>query len=240
MVEGAPMSQEKRQSPKGEKASRKNLVQKLPFLPPLIAAMMRFLHWTCHFTTLGQEHEDFMRTWAGPKIATCWHFAFPTVIYLYRDLNIVTMVSRSRDGELAARVVERLGVRCFRGSPGKGGSAALKGLIDELASSYGGGFIADGSQGPARIAQKGILLLGRYSGAPILPVSMSAAPCWRFRSWDRTVLAKPFAHIVVAFGQPLHVERDASAERLEELRLELETSLNKLTSDAQEALGLAD
>lgn len=234
------MSQEK--SHRGEKAgaSRMNVARKLPFLPPLIAAMMRFLHWTCHITTLGQEHEDFMRSWPGPRIATCWHFAFPTVIYLYRDLNIVTMVSRSRDGDLAAAVVERLGVRCFRGSPGKGGSAALKGLIDELASSYGGGFIADGSQGPARIAQKGILLLARYSGAPILPVSMAASPCWRFRSWDRTVLAKPFARIVVAFGPPLHVGRDASAERLEALRLELETSLNKLTSDAEKALGLED
>ncbi|WP_167321328.1 lysophospholipid acyltransferase family protein [Syntrophobacter fumaroxidans] len=234
------MSRDKRHRPGGGGRSRIDVVGKLPFLPALIAAMLRFLYRTCHITTLGREHEDFVKGLPGPGIATCWHFAFPTVVYHYRDLNVVTMASRSRDGELAARVAERLGMRCFRGSPGKGGGAALKGLIDALQSSYGGGFIADGSQGPPRIAQKGILLLARYSGAPILPVSIAARPCWRFRSWDRTVLPKPFARIVAAFGPPLIVQRDVSPERLEELRLELEASLNNLTRDAQRALGLPD
>ena len=147
------------------------------------------------------------------------------------------MVSRSRDGEWAAQVVKRLGYQCFRGSPGKGGSAALKQLISAIKSARGGGFIADGSQGPARIAQKGILLLSRYAGAPLVPVSVAANPCWRFRSWDRTLLAKPFSHVALAMGRPLLVEKDASADRIEELRKELEDELNRLTMEAERAVG---
>jgi len=68
-------------------------------------------------------------------------------------------------------------------------------------------------------------------------VSMAASPCWRFRSWDRTVLAKPFSRVVLACGAPIRVERHASAERIEECRIELETSLNALTQAAEEAAG---
>ncbi len=233
------MSLDKRAVPSGDKFQRKHFSDRLPFLPSLIAGLFRLLHRSCHISILGLEHEDAVKDFPGSKIVTCWHFAFPAVIYRYRDMDILTMVSRSRDGELAARVLKHLGVRCFRGSPGKGGSVALRALIENLESAIGGGFIADGSQGPARVAQKGILILARYTQAPILPVSMAASPCWRFRSWDRTVLAKPFSRIVMAFGPPIWVDREASSEKLEELRTALGDSLNKLSSDAENVLASA-
>ena len=209
---------------------------RFPFLPPLVAALIRLHYRSCKFTIVGREHEEFGYAHGGPVLMACWHFAFPTVIYRFRGHHALVMVSRSRDGEWAAQVVARLGYRCFRGSPGKGGSTALKQLISHIQGTRGAGIIADGSQGPPRIAQKGILLLSRYSGAPILPVSMAAHPCWRFRSWDRTVLAKPFSNIVMALGPPIWVPRDISANDLEGARLHLETSLNGLTDQAEKTL----
>jgi lysophospholipid acyltransferase (LPLAT)-like uncharacterized protein len=207
-----------------------------PFVPSLVAAIIRLHHGTCKFTILGKEHEDAALISRSPTLMTCWHFAFPAVIYRLRDHNALVMASRSRDGEWAARVVQHLGYLCFRGSPGKGGSTALKQLISHIKGAPGAGLIADGSQGPPRIAQKGILLLARYSGAPLVPVSMAADPCWRFHSWDRTVLAKPFSNIVMAFGQPMLIERDVSAVELDQARLDLETRLNHLTEQAEEAV----
>jgi lysophospholipid acyltransferase (LPLAT)-like uncharacterized protein len=148
------------------------------------------------------------------------------------------MVSRSRDGEWAAQLVKRLGYQSFRGSPGKGGSAALRQLIAAVKSAPGGGFIADGSQGPPRVAQKGILLLARYTGAPLVPVSMAARPHWRFRSWDRTVLAKPFSHVAIALGRPILVDKNVPQDRLEEMREDLESVLNRLTREAEETVGI--
>jgi lysophospholipid acyltransferase (LPLAT)-like uncharacterized protein len=209
---------------------------RFPFLPPIVAFMVRLHHRSCKVTILGKEHEEAARNAPGPGLITCWHFAFPAVISYFRDQDALLMVSRSRDGEWAARVLKYLGYRCFRGSPGRGGSTALKQLISHIKGTVGGGFIADGSQGPPRIAQKGILLLARYSGAPLVPMSMAAHPCWRFRSWDRTVLAKPFSRIVVAFGPLIWIERDISADGLESARLHLETTLNRLTEQAEKAL----
>lgn len=198
-------------------------------LPYFAALLFRFYHRTCQFTIVGKEYEQEALNSGGPILLTAWHFAFPAVIYHNRDRNGLLMVSRSRDGEWAARVLSHLGYRCFRGSPGKGGSIALKQLINHIHDGVAGGFIADGSQGPPRIAQKGILVLARYTQAPLIPVSMAANPCFRFPSWDKTVLAKPFARVVLAYGAPIRVPREASADEMEKLRLHLEESLNSLT-----------
>jgi lysophospholipid acyltransferase (LPLAT)-like uncharacterized protein len=209
---------------------------RFPFLTSLVAALFRLHHRTCQFTILGGEHEAFAHHCDGPALTTTWHFAFPAVVYHFRDYNCLAMVSRSRDGEWVARVMQNLGYRCFRGSSGEGGSTALKQLIAHIKGAHGAGLIADGSQGPPRIAQKGVLLLARYSGAPLVPVSMAADSYWRFRSWDRTVLAKPFSNVVLAFGPPIRIERDISPSQLEHARLDLERILNGLTEQAEDVV----
>ena len=225
--------------PKAELKRKRSLAQALPFLAPLIAGLVRLIHGSCRITIVGRENADAaldcMRN-GVPGISTCWHFALPAFLYVLRDAGFLGMASRSRDGDLATGVAESLGYRIFRGSPGKGGATALKQLITAFRKCAGGGFVADGSKGPARIAQKGILILAMYTGAPVLPFSMAAKPCWRAGSWDRTVLAMPFARIVYAFGPLIRVERGASAERIEQYRIELEESLNRITELAQEAV----
>lgn len=201
---------------------------------------MRMLHASCHFTILGREYEDSAAATGAPIIYTAWHFAFPAVIYHLRDRRGMVMVSRSRDGERVARVLKHLGYESARGSSNKGGSSALRQVISHLKKGNPGGFIADGSQGPALVAQKGILILARHTQAPLVPVSMAASPCWRFRSWDRTVLAKPFSRIALAYGPPMFVPAKASEEELEAMRLDLEKSLNRLTSQCRSFLGLEE
>jgi lysophospholipid acyltransferase (LPLAT)-like uncharacterized protein len=208
-------------------------VSDLPLLPALIAGAIRLLFKTCRFTIVGKEHLREGLNLGLPGLCTTWHFAFPAMVYFFRNLNAVLMVSRSRDGELVTRILGHLGYQVARGSPGKGGAQALRTMLSYLARGHHAGLIADGSQGPACVAQKGILLLARHSQGPLLPVSMAAHPCWRFGSWDRTVLPKPFSHIVIALGPLIWVERNASSEELESVRRRLEESLNQLTATAR-------
>lgn len=215
---------------------RFNIAESMPFLPPMAASALRLLHKTCRIEIVGRE--NFLASEAvRPRIAAFWHFTYPSILYFYRDVGFLTIISRSRDGEFAARIVKNLGYIPFRGSPKKGGAAALKGIISAFGDSPGGGFVADGSQGPAQVAQKGLLILSMYSGCPIMPVSVAADRCWRFRTWDRTLLPKPFSKVVYAWGPMFRVERDATAEKLEEYRVHLEKTLNELTLSAQRAAG---
>ncbi len=97
--------------------------------------------------------------------------------------------------------------------------------------------MADGSQGPAQVAQKGLLLLAMYSGYPIVPVSIAANRCWRFRTWDKTLLPKPFARVTISWGPMIRVERGASSAEIEEYRVQLERTLNEITLQAEKAAG---
>lgn len=218
---------------------RGGIAEYIAFLPSFIALMLRVVHRSCRFILLGEENLEAGRAWGGPTIAAFWHCAYPSILYFFRDQGYLTIISRSRDGELAARMVEKLGYKSFRGSSGRGGATALKQLISAFRKAPGGGFVADGSRGPARVAQKGLLVLSLHAGSPILPIGMAAYPCWRFRSWDRTVLAKPFSRVVMVFEPLIRVEPGATPERMEQYRVELEASLNAATETAERvALGL--
>ncbi len=215
---------------------RRGIAHYMPFLPALAAVGLRILHWTCRFEIVGEENYRAALS-DKPRIAAFWHFTYPSILHFFRDHGYLTITSRSRDGELAAGLVRKLGYVPFRGSPGKGGASALKGIISAFKDNPGGGFVADGSQGPARVAQKGLLLLAMYSGCHIMPVSVAADRCWRFRTWDRTLLPKPFARIAIAFGPLIQVGKGSSAERIEEYRIHLERILNEITEEAEKAVG---
>ena len=73
---------------------------------------------------------------------------------------------------------------------------------------------------------------------PIVPVGFSATPARRLRSWDRTVLPRPFSRGVFVYGTPLTVPRRADAGAQEEARLALEKALDQVTDRADTLSGL--
>jgi lysophospholipid acyltransferase (LPLAT)-like uncharacterized protein len=219
-----------------KKWHRRLNLENIAALPRLLAKFMCLWHDTCRISLLGEEHLDSMVRLGKPVLLTTWHFAFPIIVYFFRRRNAAIMVSRSRDGEWIARVLNHLGYQIARGSPGKGGAQALREMLTRVQSGSHAGLLADGSQGPPRVAQKGILLLARYAQAPLLPVSAAAHPCYRFHSWDRTLLAQPFGHIALACGPPIWVDRQVSSAGMEEIRQDLENSLNHLTRMAEDYL----
>jgi lysophospholipid acyltransferase (LPLAT)-like uncharacterized protein len=79
--------------------------------------------------------------------------------------------------------------------------------------------------------------LARVTGAELVPVGIAAHPVWRFGSWDRAELPRPFARVQCVYGAPLRVPRGASAEQLEVERVRYEEALNRLDALAAEELG---
>lgn len=205
-------------------------------LPSLGASLLCAWHRTCRFLVLGQAHLREVLDGSRPGLLTTWHFAFPSVIYYFRHLNGILMVSRSRDGEWAARLVQALGFQTVRGSSHRGGAQALRTLLRLTRKGHPAGFIADGSQGPPLIAQKGIVWLAAATGLPLVPLSLAADRAWRLPTWDRTLIPKPFSRIVIAAGEPLYVPRHVAEEDLEFFRRLLEARLNALTECARETL----
>lgn len=152
------------------------------------------------------------------------------------------LISRHRDGEVIARVLDRFGLATVRGSTAKGrnekgGGAALRAMVRGLKGGICVGITPDGPRGPRMRASEGIVALARLTEVPIIPLTYSAQPAITWQSWDRFLLPLPFARGRIVWGAPVHVAPDADAEALAGARRRLENALNDLTADADRALG---
>jgi lysophospholipid acyltransferase (LPLAT)-like uncharacterized protein len=168
-----------------------------------------------------------------PVLFTTWHCHLLSPLFYchhyYGHLPpMVLMASPSRDGEFIAAVARGLGFIVYSGSRRKGGVQALQSIAACMRQGHSGGIIADGSRGPARIAQKGVLFLAREAQAPIVPLAVAASRKVTLDTWDRFELPLPFSRLAFLVEEPLWVSPDRRGQSFEPLRQELETRLNRL------------
>jgi hypothetical protein len=204
----------------------------LHVIPFVFVWMTRIWFATCRVKTHGQQYRRQVDNIGGPVVASFWHYTILFIFYYMRKETGVAMVSASRDGEYVSRIAGKFGYETVRGSRGKGGMQAMKGLIRAMRAGRNAAIVADGSQGPARVVQAGSVVLASHHGAPILPMLWSCSRYKRFGSWDGTVLPLPFSRIDFFYGEPLFVPSEIETERLESYRLELEKRLNDLYTKA--------
>jgi lysophospholipid acyltransferase (LPLAT)-like uncharacterized protein len=153
-----------------------------------------------------------------------WHETLLLGTWFYRRRNVHVMISASRDGELIARITERLGYTPVRGSTSKGSLAATRKLVASLRSGERTAITPDGPRGPRRRAQLGVVAVTRLSGRPFVAIGIGVERCWRMRSWDRFAIPKPFSRVHFAYGDPIFVPREggSDADYLDRMQREMD------------------
>ena len=186
---------------------------------------------TCRVTEFGRDVETrYLKANPGKGLLyASWHRGLFFVVYWYRNQNTVTIASASEDGELAAQAAKRFGWVTARGSSSRGGRQAFREMEEYINKGYKGGLAADAPRGPRFVSKLGIIYLAKRTGVPIIPVIWSANRYWQLKSWDRTLIPKPFARIVALFDdKSIHVPCDASRQACEEYRRQLDSRLNHI------------
>jgi lysophospholipid acyltransferase (LPLAT)-like uncharacterized protein len=173
-----------------------------------------------------------------PVIYTTWHCHLLSPLYFARLYlaqlpALVLMASPSRDGEFIAEIARGLGFIVCSGSRRKGGVKALQQMTAYFRQGHSCGLVADGSRGPAQVAQKGVLYLARETQAPILPLAVASSLKLTFNSWDRFELPLPFSRVTLLLGEPLWVQPQDRGPALEARRAELETRLCRLFRESR-------
>ncbi len=128
-------------------------------IPLFIAWMIRIWFATCRKRSHGYENRHKAEKHGVPFIGTCWHFCVIGIFAFYKKESFVVMVSSSNDGEYLSRMVRLLGLSVARGSRNRRGGQAAKELFKHLKKGNNVGLVADGSQGPPRVAQPGGVFL---------------------------------------------------------------------------------
>lgn len=179
---------------------------------PLGVALLRLLALTWRVERRGEA--AFAKLAANGKgaILALWHGQLFPLAWGVRHLGLLVLVSEHRDGEIITRILERLGYRMIRGSTTRGGARALAEMIRELKAGRSIAVTPDGPKGPARVFSPGAAVAAQRAGAPIIPLYVAVSSAWRFNSWDRFMIPKPFAKVVVTLGDPTMVLGATPAE----------------------------
>ncbi|MEO6815511.1 MAG: DUF374 domain-containing protein, partial [Edaphobacter sp.] len=91
-----------------------------------------------------------------PAVYAFWHRCLLASAWRFRDHGVTILISRSFDGELIARTVERLGFVAIRGSSSRDGAAGLRNLQRAYVAGHYCAITADGPRGPAQVAKPGV------------------------------------------------------------------------------------
>jgi lysophospholipid acyltransferase (LPLAT)-like uncharacterized protein len=211
----------------------------LRVIPPLAALLIKLVMISCRvIKVVGEEREqDALKETEGRVVYATWHQRMPYHFHYFGARHVTMMISQSRDGEYAARVARWLGFRDVRGSSTRGGTEALRELTRRIRQGEKGGMLADGPLGPARVAKMGSVIMARDTDACLIPMLWGADRCWAFNTWDRYLVPKPFARVVVCYEEPMRIPASASGEELENYRRMFEERLNRGTRWCDEHFG---
>lgn len=130
----------------------------------------------------------------GPRLIVAWHnrsLVFPCLVQSLGRDKIHTLISASRMAAWEVAYYAHRGLPAIRGSSTRGGALAVKNALRILRS---GGDLAvgpDGPSGPLYSFQRGVAMIARHTGVPIVLIGAECPKAYRLRSWDRHLMPWP-------------------------------------------------
>ena len=144
-----------------------------------------------------------------PVVYAFWHRCLLACAWRFRNHGVTILISRSFDGELIARTVERLGFVAIRGSSSRDGTSGLRNLHRAYLAGHYCAITADGPRGPAMVAKPGVTQLARLAGTTVSAFYLHPERAWQLRSWDRFLIPKPFSRVTIAWTVDVPAEQTA-------------------------------
>lgn len=180
-----------------------------------------------------------------PAIIAMWHgqhFMMP--FSRPAGFPVAVMISRHHEAEINAIAAERLGLITVRASGAHGSAAALRkgglvGFREMMRHLEEGTTVALTADVPKvhRVVGKGIVLLAKHSGRPIIPVAFATSRRRDLESWDKASVNLPFGRSGLAMGDPIHVGTDAGEDEVEAAREKVRIGLDRATERAYQLAG---
>ncbi len=203
--------------------------------PPVLFVVLSVLARTLRIEIEGLDLVDERWRRGERVILAFWHGRLIAMAIAVRRTaaRVCILVSRHRDGEIATQVMRRWGVETVRGSATRGGAIGFRGLVRAYERGLDLAVVPDGPRGPRCVAKPGVAYLARTTGAVVIPVGAAASRAWQLGSWDRMIVPKPFARLLLIAGSPLSLAPDADDAAIEAHRLAVAAAIDELTAAAE-------
>lgn len=164
---------------------------------------------------LEAQHWDAVGGGKQGVLLALWHGRMVCGMADHEQRSFTVLVSQSRDGDISEKLLKRFGYRVIRGSSSRGGASAARAMLGALEDGAVLVITPDGPRGPRHSTNPGLAWLARETGFPVLPMGFACDEAWRLSSWDRFTIPKYGARVVLTYGAPVRVAKDASDAELE-------------------------
>ncbi len=204
----------------------------LRIVPWLAARLMQCLFWLLQVVHVGRAYPE--SCWAKGEriIVVFWHGRLLMMPFVYPGKPGALLISQHRDGEYFSRIATILGFEVIRGSATRGGMRAIKQMIRAIKGGLNLVVTPDGPKGPRAKVKSGVIEVAKLTGAPIVPVSFSAARRRFLQSWDAFLVPVPFSRAVYIWGEPMYVPPTTTKDEIIKHQEALEERLDLLTMRA--------
>ncbi len=203
--------------------------------------LLKTVHSTIKWEVAGNKEELIKLYSKEPIIIAFWHgeqLCTPACwprIFKHTPYEGYTLISKHKDGRIAAKAIESFGIKNIPGSSSYGGREALKLLVKTLENSHAI-ITPDGPRGPIYKVKGGVIRMAQLSGRKIIPLAAYTSSYWTFKSWDKMKFPKPFSKGKIGFGDPIDIPRKLTMEEWNSKREEVESAINELSSRIKDSL----
>ena len=177
------------------------------------------------FGQLTKENKNF--------ILAFWHGTMLLSWYLHRNKGIAALTSKSKDGDLLARLLKSWNYKVIRGSSSSGGDIALGIMIDYAKNKNSIAITPDGPRGPVKKLKAGAVVTAKKSGLPLVFIGIGYMNKRILKNWDSFQIPTFFSKANAVYSQPFYIDGDLDYNGTSEMINICEARLNELQAEAE-------
>ena len=191
------------------------------FLGILAYYLTHLLHSTLRVQVKHHPDYDAKKQYLG----AFWHGKqfLPVFDMAKHGTKRAVLISSSKDGDILAAWLQKIGYTIIRGSSRHNNLRALAQMIRALKEGYTIGYGIDGPIGPIYKVKPGMTHMAKKLGLEIIPIGSAFSRKWVVnKAWDRYEIPKPFAKAILYIGKPMMIDKVADLDacnRLLEMRI---------------------
>jgi lysophospholipid acyltransferase (LPLAT)-like uncharacterized protein len=167
-------------------------------------------------------------------ILAFWHGTMLLPWYLHGNPKVAALISKSKDGDLLAKILKHWNYNVVRGSSTTGGDIALAIMIDFAKNDYSITITPDGPRGPAHRFKAGAVITAKKSKVPLILAGVGYKKKKVLSNWDKFEVPYFFSKVKIIYSEPIFIETNLSYEETSNIISNCENKLNELQREAQD------
>jgi len=162
-----------------------------------------------------------------------WHGTMLLPWYLNRSQHFAALTSKSKDGDLLAKILKKWNYKVIRGSSSTGGDVALGIMVDYAKNKYSIAITPDGPKGPRQNFKAGAVITAKKTGIPLILAGVGFKSKKFLSNWDKFEIPYFFTAAKIIYSDPVYVKGKLTYEETSAVISKCDSELNKLQQQAE-------